>query len=88
MAEKIADLDAIMNANSKKEIDRLYKEWGVWDATPKLWSSTNWGVVAGEKWFVTTNPSAPTYEEMWLMEADASELANASEKHWKKTTWQ
>jgi hypothetical protein len=29
MAEKIADLDAIMNANSKKEIDRLYKEWGV-----------------------------------------------------------
>lgn len=36
MSEKVADLTKIMEANSEKEINRLYKEWWVGNATPKL----------------------------------------------------
>lgn len=46
MAEKVADLEAIMSANSKKEIERLYKERWVEDVTPKL--PSKWGTDAGK----------------------------------------
>lgn len=36
MTEKVADLQRIAEVNSEKELNRLYKERGVGDATPKL----------------------------------------------------
>lgn len=70
MTEKVADLQRIAEVNSEKELDRLYKEWWVGDATPRLPENVEWGgVAAWERGFVTQNPSAPTYEEMWLQDA-------------------
>ena len=73
MTEKVADLDKIMAINKIKDqkalekyVDDLYKEWWVWDATPRLPETTQWWVAAWEKWFVTQNPTSPTYQEMWL----------------------
>ena len=81
MTEKVADLDKIMAINKIKDqkalekyVDDLYKEWWVWDTTPRLteWIATDaksgnwWWIEAWEKWFVTQNPTSPTYQEMWL----------------------
>ena len=73
MTEKLADLEKIMAINKIKDqkalekyVDDLYKELWVWDTTPRLPETTQWWVAAWEKWFVTQNPTAPTYQEMWL----------------------
>ena len=73
MTEKLADLEKIMAINKIKDqkalekyVDDLYKELWVWDTTPRLPETTQWWVVAWEKWFVTQNPTSPTYQEMWL----------------------
>jgi len=73
MTEKLADLEKIMAINKIKDqkalekyVDDLYKELWVWDTTPRLPETTQWWVAAWEKWFVTTNPTSPTYQEMWL----------------------
>lgn len=73
VTEKLADLEKIMAINKIKDqkalekyVDDLYKEWWVWDTTPRLPETTQWWVAAWEKWFVTQNPTSPTYQEMWL----------------------
>lgn len=75
MTEKVADLDKIMEINKIKDqkalekyVDDLYKEWWVWDTTPRLPESVEWWVAAWDRGFVTTNPSSPTYEQLWLQE--------------------
>lgn len=62
MAEKVADLEAIMNANSEKAINKLYKEWGVDDLTPKL--PSKWGTDAG-KTVVVDNSKTISVDPMW-----------------------
>jgi len=73
LTEKLADLEKIMAINKIKDqkalekyVDDLYKELWVWDTTPRLPETTQWWVAAWEKWFVTQNPTSPTYQEMWL----------------------
>lgn len=100
MTEKVADLEKIMEINKIKDqkalekyVDDLYKEWWVWDTTPRLteWIATDaksgnwWWIEAWEKWFVTTNPTAPNYEELWIAEWDSAKLADAANKSWEKT---
>lgn len=75
MTEKVADLDKIMEINKIKDkkalekyVDDLYKEWWVWDTTPRLPESVEWWVAAWDRGFVTQNPSSPTYEQLWLQE--------------------
>lgn len=92
MTEKVADLEKIMEINKIKDqkalekyVDDLYKEWWVWDTTPKLPESVEWWVAAWEKWFVSQNPTSPTYEELWLAEWDSVKLADSANKNWEKT---
>lgn len=59
MAEKVADLERIAQVNTEKELDRLYKEWWVWDVTPKLPQSywvDDWGknILVGNDTFIWT----------------------------------
>lgn len=59
MAEKVADLERIAQVNTEKELDRLYKERWVWDATPKLPQSywvDDWGknILVGNDTFIWT----------------------------------
>lgn len=62
MAEKVADMTAIMEANSKKEIERLYKERWVDDLTPKL---PNRGGTDAGKTVVVDNTQTISVDPMW-----------------------
>ena len=75
MTEKLADLEKIMEINKIKDqkalekyVDDLYKEWWVWDTTPRLPERVEWWVAAWDRGFVTQNPSSPTFEQLWLQE--------------------
>lgn len=93
VTEKMADMERIFKINEIKDqkalekyVDDLYKEWGVGNTTPKLPENiTQWWVAAWDRGIVTTNPTAPTYEEMWLGELEANRLADAAERNWEKT---
>ncbi len=90
MTEKLADLEKIMEINKIKDqkalekyVDDLYKEWWVWDTTPRLPESVEWWVAAWDRGFVTQNPSSPTFEQLWLQETRGINEINAA---WQQGT--